>query len=82
MATLLSAEQETNPCLRRKHVSMRPPAGSSDDGMCKVLRSPTKGAHGSHPVCLTMAGWKCSPAIRVQHSIGAGREGGIASVPT
>ena len=64
MATLLSAEQETNPWLAAEaRFDEAANRLNLDDGMCKVLRSPTKEITFTFRCSSTTAGWKCSPAI-------------------
>jgi len=83
MATLLFAEQETNPWLaaeaRFDEAAVRL---NLDDGMCKVLRSPTKEITVHIPVQLDDGRLEVFTGYRVQHSIARGPgKGGIRFGP-
>ncbi len=83
MATLLSTEQETNPWLaaeaRFDEAAVRL---NLDDGMCKVLRSPTKEITVHIPVQLDDGRLEVFTGYRVQHSIARGPgKGGIRFGP-
>ncbi len=83
MATLLSAEQETNPWLAAE-VRFDEAADrlNLDDGMCKVLRSPTKEIIVHIPVQLDDGRIEVFTGYRVQHSIARGPgKGGIRFGP-
>jgi len=83
MATLLSTDQETNPWLaaeaRFDEAAVRL---NLDDGMCKVLRSPTKEITVHIPVQLDDGRLEVFTGYRVQHSIARGPgKGGIRFSP-
>lgn len=83
MATLLSTDQETNPWLaaeaRFDEAAVRL---NLDDGMCKVLRSPTKEITVHIPVQLDDGRLEVFTGYRVQHSIARGPgKGGIRFAP-
>ena len=83
MATLLSAEQETNPWLAAE-ARFDEAAGrlNLDDGMCKVLRSPTREITVHIPVQLDDGRIEVFTGYRVQHSIARGPgKGGIRFGP-
>ena len=83
MATLLSTEQETNPWLAAE-ARFDEAAGrlNLDDGMCKVLRSPTKEITVHIPVQLDDGRIEVFTGYRVQHSIARGPgKGGIRFGP-
>lgn len=83
MATLLSTEQETNPWLAAE-ARFDEAAGrlNLDDGMCKVLRSPTKEITVHIPVQLDDGRLEVFTGYRVQHSIARGPgKGGIRFGP-
>jgi len=83
MGTLLSTEQETNPWLAAE-ARFDEAAGrlNLDDGMCKVLRSPTKEITVHIPVQLDDGRIEVFTGYRVQHSIARGPgKGGIRFGP-
>jgi glutamate dehydrogenase (NAD(P)+) len=84
MGTLtLSAEQETNPWLAAE-VRFDEAASrlNLDDGMCKVLRSPTKEIIVHIPVSLDDGRLEVFTGFRVQHSLARGPgKGGIRFSP-
>jgi len=82
MATLLPAEQRPNPWLRRKHVSMRPPAGSILTTACARCCGARQGAHGSHPVMLDDGRLEVFTAIACSIPSRAAGRAASASVPT
>jgi glutamate dehydrogenase (NAD(P)+) len=83
MATLLSAEQETNPWLAAEaRFDEAASRLNLDDGMCKVLRSPTKEITVHIPVQLDDGRIEVFTGYRVQHSIARGPgKGGIRFGP-
>src|SRR5690348_1733210 len=83
MATLLSAEQETNPWLAAEaRFDEAASRLNLDDGMCKVLRSPTKEITVHIPVQLDDGRLEVFTGYRVQHSIARGPgKGGIRFGP-
>jgi glutamate dehydrogenase (NAD(P)+) len=83
MATLLSAEQETNPWLAAEaRFDEAATRLNLDDGMCKVLRSPTKELTVHIPVMLDDGRLEVFTGYRVQHSIARGPgKGGIRFSP-
>ncbi len=83
MATLLSAEQETNPWLAAEaRFDEAANRLNLDDGMCKVLRSPTKEITVHIPVQLDDGRIEVFTGYRVQHSIARGPgKGGIRFGP-
>src|SRR5712671_3077296 len=83
MATLLSAEQETNPWLAAEaRFDEAASRLNLDDGMCKVLRSPTKELTVHIPVMLDDGRLEVFTGYRVQHSIARGPgKGGIRFGP-
>src|SRR5215510_2797667 len=83
MATLLSTEQETNPWLAAEaHFDEAASRLNLDDGMCKVLRSPTKEITVHIPVQLDDGRIEVFTGYRVQHSIARGpAKGGIRYAP-
>ena len=83
MATLLSAEQETNPWLAAEaRFDEAASRLNLDDGMCKVLRSPTKELTVHIPVMLDDGRLEVFTGYRVQHSIARGPgKGGIRFSP-
>ena len=83
MATLLSAEQETNPWLAAEaRFDEAADRLHLDDGMCKVLRSPTKEITVHIPVQLDDGRLEVFTGYRVQHSIARGPgKGGIRFGP-
>ncbi len=83
MATLLSAEQETNPWLAAEaRFDEAADRLNLDDGMCKVLRSPTKEITVHIPVQLDDGRLEVFTGYRVQHSIARGPgKGGIRFGP-
>src|SRR5713226_6998007 len=83
MATLLSAEQETNPWLAAEaRFDEAADRLHLDDGMCKVLRSPTKEITVHIPVMLDDGRIEVFTGYRVQHSIARGPgKGGIRFGP-
>src|SRR5690349_17941642 len=83
MATLLSAEQETNPWLAAEaRFDEAASRLNLDDGICKVLRSPTKEITVHIPVQLDDGRIEVFTGYRVQHSIARGPgKGGIRFAP-
>jgi len=83
MATLLSTEQETNPWLAAEaRFDEAASRLNLDDGMCKVLRSPTKEITVHIPVQLDDGRLEVFTGYRVQHSIARGPgKGGIRFGP-
>src|SRR5712664_3076859 len=83
MATLLSTEQETNPWLAAEaRFDEAANRLNLDDGMCKVLRSPTKELTVHIPVMLDDGRLEVFTGYRVQHSIARGPgKGGIRFSP-
>ncbi len=83
MATLLSTEQETNPWLAAEaRFDEAADRLNLDDGMCKVLRSPTKEITVHIPVQLDDGRIEVFTGYRVQHSIARGPgKGGIRFGP-
>ena len=83
MATLLSAEQETNPWLAAEaRFDEAASRLNLDDGICKVLRSPTKEIIVHIPVQLDDGRIEVFTGYRVQHSIARGPgKGGIRFGP-
>src|SRR3989475_2457933 len=83
MATLLSTEQETNPWLAAgARFDEAADRLNLDDGMCKVLRSPTKEITVHIPVQLDDGRIEVFTGYRVQHSIARGPgKGGIRYGP-
>ena len=83
MATLLSAEQETNPWLAAEaRFDEAAERLNLDDGMRKVLRSPTKEITVHIPVQLDDGRIEIFTGYRVQHSIARGPgKGGIRFGP-
>ncbi len=83
MATLLSTEQETNPWLAAEaRFDEAASRLNLDDGMCKVLRSPTKEITVHIPVMLDDGRLEVFTGYRVQHSIARGPgKGGIRFSP-
>jgi glutamate dehydrogenase (NAD(P)+) len=83
MATLLSTEQETNPWLAAEaRFDEAATRLNLDDGMCKVLRSPTKELTVHIPVMLDDGRLEVFTGYRVQHSIARGPgKGGIRFSP-
>src|SRR5579864_1044576 len=83
MATLLSTEQETNPWLAAEaRFDEAASRLNLDDGMCKVLRSPTKEITVHIPVQLDDGRIEVFTGYRVQHSIARGPgKGGIRFAP-
>jgi glutamate dehydrogenase (NAD(P)+) len=83
MATLLSAEQETNPWLAAEaRFDEAANRLNLDDGICKVLRSPTKEITVHIPVQLDDGRIEVFTGYRVQHSIARGPgKGGIRFSP-
>ena len=83
MATLLSTEQETNPWLSAEaRFDEAANRLNLDDGMCKVLRSPTKEITVHIPVQLDDGRIEVFTGYRVQHSIARGPgKGGIRFAP-
>src|ERR1700720_1390527 len=83
MATMLSAEQETNPWLAAEaRFDEAADRLHLDDGMCKVLRSPTKEITVHIPVQLDDGRLEVFTGYRVQHSIARGPgKGGIRFAP-
>jgi len=83
MATMLSAEQETNPWLAAEaRFDEAAERLSLDDGMRKVLRSPTKEITVHIPVQLDDGRIEIFTGYRVQHSIARGPgKGGIRFGP-
>ena len=83
MATLLSTEQETNPWLAAEaRFDEAANLLNLDDGMCKVLRSPTKELTVHIPVMLDDGRLEVFTGYRVQHSIARGPgKGGIRFSP-
>src|SRR5216683_7064799 len=83
MATMLSAEQETNPWLAAEaRFDEAADRLHLDDGMCKVLRSPTKEITVHIPVQLDDGRLEVFTGYRVQHSIARGPgKGGIRFGP-
>src|SRR5271169_5355671 len=83
MATLLSTEQETNPWLAAEaRFDEAADRLNLDDGMCKVLRSPTKEITVHIPVQLDDGRIEVFTGYRVQHSIARGpAKGGIRFAP-
>src|ERR1700746_114013 len=79
MATLLSAEQETNPWLGAEaRFDEAADRLHLDDGMCKVLKSPTREVTVHIPVQLDDGRLEVFTGYRVQHSIARGpAKGGI-----
>jgi len=83
MATMLSTEQETNPWLAAEaRFDEAADLLHLDDGMCKVLRSPTKEITVHIPVQLDDGRIEVFTGYRVQHSIARGPgKGGIRFAP-
>src|SRR6184192_1605616 len=83
MATLLSTEQETNPWLAAEaRFDEAATRLNLDDGMCKVLRSPTKELTVHIPVMLDDGRLEVFTGYRVQHSIARSPgKGGIRFSP-
>ena len=83
MATRLSTEQETNPWLAAEaRFDEAASRLNLDDGMCKVLRSPTKELTVHIPVMLDDGRLEVFTGYRVQHSIARGPgKGGIRFSP-
>src|SRR5437762_2756540 len=83
MATLLSTEQETNPWLAAEaRFDEAATKLKLDDGLCKVLRSPTKEITVHIPVMLDDGRLEVFTGYRVQHSIARGPgKGGIRFSP-
>ena len=83
MSTLLSTEQETNPWLAAEaRFDEAANRLNLDDGMCKVLRSPTKELTVHIPVMLDDGRLEVFTGYRVQHSIARGPgKGGIRFSP-
>src|SRR6202166_975721 len=83
MATLLSTEQETNPWLAAEaRFDEAADRLHLDDGMCKVLRSPTKEITVHIPVQLDDGRLEVFTGYRVQHSVARGPgKGGIRYGP-
>jgi glutamate dehydrogenase (NAD(P)+) len=83
MATMLSAEQETNPWLAAEaRFDEAASRLNLDDGMCKVLRSPTKEITVHIPVMLDDGRLEVFTGYRVQHSVARGPgKGGIRFGP-
>jgi glutamate dehydrogenase (NAD(P)+) len=83
VATLVSLEQETNPWLAA--AARFDDAASRlrlDDGMCKILRSPTKEITVNIPVQLDDGRIEVFTGYRVQHSIARGpAKGGVRFSP-
>jgi glutamate dehydrogenase (NAD(P)+) len=83
MAPVLSAEQETNPWLAAEaRFDEAANRLNLDDGMCKVLRSPTKEITVNIPVQLDDGRIEVFTGYRVQHSLARGPgKGGIRFGP-
>src|SRR5208282_2857241 len=83
MATLLSTEQETNPWLAAEaRFDEAASRLNLDDGMCKVLRAPTKEITVNIPVQLDDGRIEVFTGYRVQHSLARGpAKGGIRFSP-
>src|SRR2546426_10332343 len=83
MATLLSTEQEKNPWLAAEaRFDEAATRLNLDDGMCKVLRSPTKEITVHIPVQLDDGRLEVFTGYRVQHSVARGpAKGGIRFAP-